>query len=309
METSEHQTGNVHLNKIVVGDNVAVCKTIPPNSIDLVVTSPPYGCLRDYNGFSWDFKGLSAELARVLVPGGVIVWNECDQVVDGGESCDSFRHALGFTELGLKLFDTMIYERAGVAFPSQGRYTQMFEYMFVLSKGKPKTFNPIKDVPKLWEGSWGKHTARGKDGVLVETQTATNGLAKSGRAVGSEYGFKQRGNIWRYANGKGFGTRDTVAYAHPARFPEKLAADHIVTWSNPGDTVLDPFNGSGTTSKMAFVNNRNYIGIDISEEYCEIARTRIKHVSCAQRTLLTHTQDAQSRHPQQLYLHSGTHIV
>jgi site-specific DNA-methyltransferase (adenine-specific) len=247
---------------------------VSTDSIDLTVTSPPYDNLRKYQGFSFDFPKVAAGLWRVTKPGGVVVWVVGDETVEGSETGTSFRQALGFMDVGFKLFDTMIYEKTGTSFASKGRYTNIFEYMFVLSKGTPKSFHPICDVPKLWEGSWGKTTRRQRDGSLKETKSENCGKARSGRAIGNEYGFKQRTNIWRIINGKKFAQSDELAYQHPATFPEALARDHILTWSNPGELVLDPFCGSGTTLKMSKLHGRHFIGIDVSEDYCELAMKR-----------------------------------
>jgi site-specific DNA-methyltransferase (adenine-specific) len=170
----------------------------------------------------------------------------------------------------------MIYEKTGTSFPTQGKYTQIFEYMFVLSKGKPKTFNPICDEPKLWAGSWGQTTQRQKDGSLKKS-TAKN-CGKAGQRASEDnpiHGYKQRTNIWRIVNGKKFAHTDDLAYEHPATFPEALARDHILSWSNECDLVLDPMCGAGTTCKMAAAHGRRFIGIDISEEYCALARRRL----------------------------------
>jgi site-specific DNA-methyltransferase (adenine-specific) len=172
-------------------------------------------------------------------------------------------------EAGFKLHDTMIYEKNTSSFPARKtgkRYTQIFEYMFVFCKGKIKTGNLICDKPNKWAGhtNWGKNTQRGKNGVLKKTKD-----------IKPVPNFSARNNIWRYVVGKGFNTSDKEAHLHPAIFPEKLAEDHILSWSNEGDMVLDPFSGSGTTCKMAKINKRNYIGIDVSREYCELARTII----------------------------------
>ena len=163
------------------------------------------------------------------------------------------------------MFDVIIYEKAGTAPPHKNRYFNAFEYMFVLSKGKPKTINIIKDKPNKWSGTqtFGNVTRREKDGTLTD----------KGRKTINEFGA--RTNIWRYNNGKGFATKDEIAYGHPAVFPEALANDHILSWSNEGDTIFDPFTGSGTTGKMAILNNRDFIGIELNEEYFKIAEKRI----------------------------------
>jgi DNA modification methylase len=264
------------LNKIHLGNSVDIMREMPDNCIDLVLTSPPYDSLRTYKGkitdekydehFSFPFVDMAKELYRITKDGGVVVWVVNDQIVNGGESGNSFRQALKFQEIGFKIYDTMIYHKNGAPFPESARYSQVFEYMFVLLKGKkPNSANMIKDKENRWAGStnFGKRSSRTKDGEIKIMDNFT--VAK----YGSRY------NVWYINNGAGFTTKDKYAYAHPAMFPESLAEDHILSWSKEGDVVLDPMNGSGTTSKMAKVNNRNYIGIDLNQEYIDIAERRL----------------------------------
>jgi len=267
------------LNQIINGDSVEVMKSMPDECVDLTVTSPPYDSLRsyqdlidgmkeEYNGYSFPFEQMAQELYRITAKGGIIVWVVGDAVIKGSETGSSFRQALYFMELGFKLHDTMIYEKNGSSFPAKrdgNRYSQLFEYMFVFSKGKPKTSNLICDKANRWAGytHFGKGSIRNKKGELVE------------RNIKPIPEFSPRNNIWKYNTGKNYSTKDKIAFQHPAIFPEKLAGDHILTWTNEGDVVFDPMAGSGTTPKMALINNRNYVGIEISEDYCEIARTRI----------------------------------
>jgi len=256
------------INKIINEDSEKVLKEIPSDSIDLTITSPPYDDIRDYKGYNFTDTVLSniiAELFRVTKSGGVVVWVVGDATTNGSESGTSFRQALKFMELGFKLHDTMIYEKNTSSFPAKrngNRYTQIFEYMFVFCKDKIKNVNLICDKPNKWAGhtNWGKNTTRLKNGELQETSD-----------IKPVPDFSPRNNIWKYNVGKGFNSKDKESHEHPAIFPEQLAEDHIISWSNEGDIVLDPFSGSGTTSKMAKKNNRKYIGIDISEEYCKLA--------------------------------------
>jgi DNA modification methylase len=254
---------NLELNKIYQGDCLEIMKTMPNEYIDCVITSPPYDGLRDYKGYSFNFEGIASELKRILKVGGVIVWVVGDQTVNGSESGTSFKQALFFKEIGLNLHDTMIYEKNGSPYPETNRYYQSFEYMFVFSKGKPKTANLLNDRKNRWAGSWGKQSTREKDGTLTRREKSSS----------DEMGV--RFNIWRINSGYGRSTKDEIAYQHPATFPESLPADHIKTWTNEGDVVLDPMNGSGTTTKIAQYLGRNFIGIDISKEYCEIANKRL----------------------------------
>lgn len=256
------------INKIINEDSEKVLKEIPSNSIDLTITSPPYDEIRDYKGYNFTdtvLCNIISELFRITKSGGVVVWVVGDATTNGSESGTSFRQALKFMEFGFKLHDTMIYEKNTSSFPAKrngNRYTQIFEYMFVFCKDKIKNVNLICDKPNKWAGhtNWGKNTTRLKNGELQETSD-----------IKPVPDFSPRNNIWRYNVGKGFNSKDKESHEHPAIFPEQLAEDHIMSWSNEGDIVLDPFSGSGTTSKMAKKNNRKYIGIDISEEYCKLA--------------------------------------
>lgn len=250
------------LNQIICGDNCDVLGTLPRDCIDLVVTSPPYDDLRTYGGHSWDFYGVAWQLKRVLKPGGVIVWVVADATVKGSETGTSMRQALHFQKLGLNLHDTMIFQKQGVgACGSNLGYFQQWEYVFVFSNGRPSAFNPIRDVKNLTAGTTRKTAPKcdivgarkNREGILV-----------------AEYGI--RTNVWQYH--VGICSQDNRT-THPAPFPEALARDHIRSWSNEGDIVLDPFSGSGTTAKMARELGRHYIGIEINQEYCDIAERRL----------------------------------
>lgn len=268
--TLPESLNNLPLDSIVCGDNCDVLGTFPRDCIDLVVTSPPYDDLRTYGGHDWDFYGVAWQLKRVLKPGGVIVWVVADATVDGGETGTAMRQALHFQKIGLRIHDTMIYERDGCRFPETNRYYPVWEYMFVLSKGKPKTVNLIEDRKNKQSGEKvASSTQRERDGSLQRVSAAKMNPDK----VVNDYGV--RFNTWVYSCGNGKSTSDAVAFEHPATYPEKLAADHIRSWSNEGDTVVDPFSGSGTTAKMARELGRRYIGIEVNPEYCEIAQKRL----------------------------------
>jgi site-specific DNA-methyltransferase (adenine-specific) len=240
---------------------------LPNECIDLTVTSPPYDNLRKYNGYSWDFETVAKQLFRITKKGGVVVWIVNDATINGSETGTSFKQALYFKECGFNLHDTMIWEKP--SFTATGslsvRYAPVFEYMFVFSKGKPKTFNPIKDKPNIHAGTKLHGTLRQKDGSTRCVSTLGKPVAKHG----------QRHNVWKMA-----GEMSSKNRFHPAMFPEQLASDHIISWSNPGDLVLDPFMGSGTTAKAALLHDRNFIGFEISKEYCEIANERLRGFYC-----------------------------
>lgn len=257
----------MELNEIYCGDCIEIMKQMECNSVDLTVTSPPYDNLRDYNGYSFDCNAVARELYRITKNGGVVVWVVGDKIVKGNKTLTSFKHALIFQEVGFNVHDTMIYKKKNTPFMRSNAYTNCFEYMFVFSKGSPKTFNPLKDK-----------TVRSGEEMLVCNKKA-DGINK--KVLGTLNKEKTKTNIWEYAVGLGGTTNDKIAFKHPAIFPEKLAEEHILSWSNENDLVFDPMCGSGTTCKMATLNNRNYIGCDISEEYVAIAKERIRN-SCKQ---------------------------
>ncbi len=248
-----------HRGRLIVGNCVDVMRTWQDNIVHLTVTSPPYDQLRDYQGYSFPFEEIADELFRVTAEGGVVVWVVGDRI-NGGRSLTSFRQALYFQEIGFAVHDVMIYQKKNTPFMRSNAYTNAYEMMFVLSKGKPATFNPLK-VPTQRHGY-----------EMLTHNKLPDGINK--KKLGELKKEKTRTNIWSYAVGLGGTTRDKIAFQHPAVFPEKLALDHILSWSNPGDLILDPMCGSGTTGKMALLNDRQFIGIDISPEYIEIAHQR-----------------------------------
>lgn len=253
---------SIEINNIYCEDCVAFMKRISDNFVDLTVTSPPYDNLRDYNGYIFDCKEIAQELFRITKQGGVVVWVVGDKISKGNKSLTSFKQALLFQEVGFNVHDTMIYKKKNTPFMRSNAYTNCFEYMFVFSKGSPKTFNPLK-----------VKTVRSGEEMLVHNKKSDGINKKTPGRLNEE---KTKTNIWEYAVGLGGTTNDKIAFKHPATFPEKLAEDHILSWSIEGDVVFDPMCGSGTTCKMAFLNNRKYLGCDISEEYVSISKERLK---------------------------------
>lgn len=261
------------MHKLLNDDCLMAMKKMPNNSINLTVTSPPYDNLRSYNGNieQWNFdkfKNIAMELYRITKDGGIVVWVVGDATNNGSESGSSFKQALYFMKIGFKLHDTMIYEKNSSSFPAartSKRYTQIFEYMFIFCKGKIRNdITLLCDKPNKWAGhiNWGNNTQYDKNGKLKQTND-----------IKPVPDFSLRNNIWKYS----VGFNDKTG--HPAVFPEKLALDHILSWSNEGDLVFDPFMGSGTTGKMALLNNRNFIGVELDENYYNIAKERIESVN------------------------------
>lgn len=239
----------LNLNEVYCGNCADILKKVDDASIDMVLTSPPYDDLKNYEGYVFDFEPIARELYRVLKPNCVVIWVVGDGVIDGSETGTSFKQALYFKEIGFNIHDTMIYEKNSSTFPAQrssNRYTQIFEYMFVFSKGQPKCKLLCDKINK-----WAGHTSF--DGKIPPVPE-----------------LSPRTNIWKYATS--FNDKND----HPAVFPEALARDHIKSWSNQEDIILDPMCGSGTTVKIAYETNRKYIGMDISDKYCSIIKKRMK---------------------------------
>jgi site-specific DNA-methyltransferase (adenine-specific) len=245
------------MNIIYNEDCLETMKGMENNSIDLTITSPPYDSLRIYNGYSFNFPQVAKSLYEVTKPGGVLVWIVGDETIKGSETGTSFRQALGLKEAGFNLHDTMIWRKTN-PMPKfkHKRYFDVFEYMFILSKGQPKTFNPLLQ-PNKRAGELYDYTAKLKTTGKVRTKKTFN--------INDD---RYKDNIWECAVAK----NETD---HPAVFPESLIADHITSWSNEGDIVYDPFIGSGTTALAARSLGRNYIGSEISQEYCQIAEKRL----------------------------------
>ena len=251
-------------NQIIQWDCLSVLKEMKDEIIDLTVTSPPYDNLRTYNGYSWDFEWIAKELYRVTKEWWVVVWIVWDSYdKKWSETLTSFKQALYFKWIGFNIHDTMIYKKNSYPFPPSNRYYQQFEYMFVLSKWKPKTTN-IQRQKTLWQKNTREvSTTRNSDWSTVEMKYEK---WKEDRKMD---------NVWLINTGYMRSTKDKEAYKHPAIFPDELCERHILSWSNPWDIILDPFAWSGTTLKMAKKNGRNYVWIEISEEYIQIIKQRL----------------------------------
>ena len=254
----------LNINTIYQSDCVEFMYKLDNNFVDLTITSPPYDELRNYNGFSFDIENVVKELFRITKKGGIVVWVVGDKIKNGNRTLTSFKHALSFQEVGFNVHDVMIYKKKNTPFMRSNAYTNCYEFMFIFSKGSPNTFHPLMEKT-VRHGFEMVVSNKGPDGInrknLVE-------LKKE----------KTKNNIWEYAVGLGGTTNDKIAFKHPAVFPEKLAEDHILSWTNPYDLVFDPMCGSGTTCKMALINKRNYLGCDISDDYVNIARLRLEKI-------------------------------
>lgn len=256
------------INTIYNENCIDTISKMPDNFLDLVVTSPPYDNLRKYSSTSFcesDWREIISALFRVTKQGGVIVWIVNDATINGSETGTSFKQALHFMDRGFNLHDTMIWQKQGVVYPETTRYYPAFEYMFIFSKGKPKTFNQIKDVKNKHNGLIKKHQSyRQQDNCLKNTKDV---IVKE---------FSARKNIWEFATGWGRSYKDSYLKIHPAIMPINLVVDHLISWSNEKDLVYDPFMGSGTTAVACIRRNRNFIGSEISKEYFDLSEKRIR---------------------------------
>lgn len=264
--TKFRRKSKIKLNHTFNENCLLTMQRMKDNLVDLVITSPPYDNLRLYDGYTFPFEPIAAELFRILKPGGITVWIVSDATIDGSETLSSFRQAIYFKEIGFKIHDTMIYQKNYFKNINPRRYYSSFEYMFVLTKGKIRTANLIKDRRNISAGQKISGTQRTVNGNIIN---------KSGKGKTiKEYGV--RGNIWSYNSGRYHSTKDVIAFDHPAILPEKLVEDHMITWSNPKDIIYDPFAGSGTTGKIASKLKRRWIQSEISEIYSSIIKKRLK---------------------------------
>lgn len=268
----------MEINKLYNENCLDTMSKMPDNFVDLTVTSPPYDDLRTYNknlsgiktefnGYSFPFEQIAKELFRITKKGGVVVWVVGDATSKGSETGSSFRQALFFKQIGFDIYDTMIYQKTGTPFPQKTRYNQTFEYMFIFSKGKPNTFNPI--MKKNITAGAVRHSRkfRNIDGEMID--------GFNGKPI-NEWGIEN--NIWTIKNGMYKSTKDLIAFEHPAIFPEELALKQIMSWTKTNDLVYDPFMGSGTTAKSSILLNRNWVGSEIDSKYCKICKERIESI-------------------------------
>lgn len=261
----------LEINKIYNMDCIKGLAFLDNSSIDLTITSPPYEDIRDYNGYIFNFehfKTIARELYRVTKKGGIVVWIVNDKTYKYSECGNSFRQALYFKDVGFKLYDTMIFAKNNPQPKNHRRYEQCYEYMFILSKGIPNTFNGIQTLCKN-NGKKRYGTYRHNKKAELNKLNTTGNVSKE----------KLLTNIWYYNVDNNSISKDKEAHSHPAIFPEELVKDHLKTWSNEDDIILDIFMGSGTVAKMSYLNKRNFIGFEISKEYCNIAEHRLEKCS------------------------------
>ena len=253
------------MNRLHLSDCVAGMRTLPDACVPLTVTSPPYDNLRKYGEHEFDFEAVARELWRVTIPAGVVVWVVQDAIVDGSETGTTCRQQLFFSELGFRVHNRIVMVNDGNRWPGKTRYGGSHEIALVLSKDKPRTVNLLRDAPNKHGGRLKTFVRRNWEGKTELTGPKSYPVATWG----------VRGNVWVYARGFNQSSKDKRDFAHPALMPEAMAEDLIVSFSKPGELVLDPFAGAGTTAKMALLNHRRYLGFEIHEPYFEIAQRRL----------------------------------
>lgn len=244
--------------RIECSDCVEFVRSLEPGSVQLTVTSPPYDALRAYDGFGEiDYGELFVALYGATADGGVLVWVVDDAVVKGFETCTSHRQVLSAVDdAGWGLYQTLIWRKSQPSAFARRRYQFVHEPMYVFSKGRPRVANPIRDHRNKTAGmvNRDKHTTNPERRGTLRTYTTPE--------------YSVRWDVWDVP-------RCPSKAGHPASFPERLARDHILTWSEPGDLVLDPFCGEGTTGVVAVSEGRSFVGCDISPRWAEVARERV----------------------------------
>ncbi len=252
-------------NKIILSDCRDGMAALSNECIPFTLTSPPYDGLRTYDGLAdWNFMDVAKELYRITMQGGVVVWVVQEQIIDGSESGETSRQRLAFANIGFRLHHTMVMGKLGGIQFSSNRYGRPLEYAFILSKGPPRYFNPLRDRPNKEAGRVKVFLNRNRDGSFAPVK----------RTQVHPYGL--RGSIWFYPTGKNNSAKEDYAFEHPALMPEQMAEDDILSWTKVGDLVFNPFAGAGTALKMALLNHRSYLGFEINPKYVEIARRRLR---------------------------------
>lgn len=254
------------LNKIHHFDAVVGLRLLPADCIDLTLTSPPYDWIRDYNGTfdpaKFPFVRIAEELYRITAPGGVVLWITRDQQQDCCESGTSAKQMLYFKNIGFNV-QTMIVDSIS-ARHRRYCYGMPPQFCFVLSKGRPKAFHPIRDKPNTEPGRIKSWSARNRDGRIRKGKPKE--IPKYGR----------RSHIWLYPTGFGLVSDDPLPRNAPAPMVETVAGDLMLSYSNPGDLILDPMAGLGTTGKVAVKLNRQFIGFERVRKYCDVANDRVR---------------------------------
>jgi site-specific DNA-methyltransferase (adenine-specific) len=251
------------VNQILQTDCVQGMQQLPDCCIPLTVTSPPYDHFRAYGGHRFDFEAVAKELWRITMKGGIVVWVVQDQVVKGSFTGTKHRQAIYFQELGFGIHNELTMVTLNSRIPQKVRYTPTSHTAFVLAKGHPRAVNLLRDKPNkqagMYKPTWSRRTREGNR----ETGSYGKEVAR----------FGLRSDVWVYLVGNNVTTTDGTK--HPALMPEEMAEDLIVSWSRPGDLVFDPFAGAGTTCKMAMLNHRHYLGMEIHEPYVHVAKARL----------------------------------
>jgi site-specific DNA-methyltransferase (adenine-specific) len=262
------KSGREFVDQIIHNDCVSEMATLPDNCIPLTVTSPPYDKLRRYGGQRWSFETfekVARQLFRLTMPGGVVLWVVQDGTVDGSLTGTSARQWLYFQQIGFDLNSVLILATRG--WRSQtSRYANQFHFGFVLSKGRPRAFHPIRDRINSTAGQRLRCSRRSASGEAVTTYNGDRRLGLHG----------YRANVWFYDVGGGKSTKDRYASRHEALMPEQMARDLIISWSRPGDLIFDPFCGAATTCKMALLSHRHYLGIEAHALYYRLALRRMR---------------------------------
>ena len=263
---------------LYLGDCREVLEELPDNSVDLIFTSPPYADQRKktYGGVPPDkyvewFLPISEQLLRVLKPTGSFVLNIKERVVNGERSTYVIELILEMRKQGWLWTEEYIWHKKN-SYPGKwpNRFRDAWERLLHFTKNKK--FNMYQEAVMVPMGDWAKTRLK---------KLNENDKKRSESKAGSGFGKKVANWL---ARDKAYPTNvlhlATVCNNknHSAAFPESLPEWFIKLFTKEGDTVLDPFMGSGTTILVAKRMKRNSIGIEIIPEYYEMVKNKIQAV-------------------------------
>jgi site-specific DNA-methyltransferase (adenine-specific) len=269
-------TDSIYSN-VILGDCLEMLKKIPDNHVDLIVTSPPYSDQRNstYGGIKADkyvewFLPITAELLRVLKPTGTFILNIKEKVSDGERHTYILELILEMRKQGWLWTEEFIWHKRN-CYPGKwpNRFRDAWERL--LQFNKDKKFNMYQENVMVPVGDWAKTRLKN----LSETDK-TRDTSKVGSGFGKNIS-NWIGRDMAYPSNVLHLATESSNKKHSATFPKELPRWFIKLFTKPGDIVLDPFLGSGTTGVVAKEMARNSIGIEILKEYYDIAKENIEN--------------------------------
>ncbi len=265
------------INSIIHGDCEEILKKIPDNSIDLIVTSPPYADSRKktYGGISPDkyvewFLPKTKDLLRVLKPTGTFILNIKEKAVNGERHTYVIEIILNMRKQGWLWTEEFVWHKRN-CYPGKwpNRFRDAWERC--LQFNKDKRFNMYQEAVMVPMGDWAQTRLKSlsETDKIRDESKSNSGFGKNvSKWVGRENAYPT--NVLYLAT-------ECYNRNHSATFPFSLPEWFIKLFTKVGDVVLDPFVGVGTTAIVANNMHRRYVGIDIKKEYCEFAKKEINN--------------------------------